>query len=264
MYLSYLKMDALEELQATLSDNLDCYTNNASWLGDWFGERQWFVQSGICVDDFTLKYPEVSKKYDLENTITLYNAMRHLTITQATDERLWTFLTHETFWKYMRLRWPAEKYIDPKNNEEDEGFEDVEGAKVKDPRQNIQEHYFFMSNPDRALIRNGLSRLWWYGYSSYDENRENPYELTAILLSKLDITQNLLERSYSRNPNITRTVLSVLAKQLDKGRPLPNRKQFRELTKYLNRIGGVTVLDALDIQDLERIIENKLVKLGCK
>ncbi|WP_367869913.1 DUF6339 family protein [Paenibacillus larvae] len=46
----------------------------------------------------------------------------------------------------------------------------VESYLDKDkPEEAIKERYFLMANRDRALIRNGIARLWWYGYVSYDE-----------------------------------------------------------------------------------------------
>ncbi|MEV2908009.1 DUF6339 family protein [Paenibacillus larvae] len=52
----------------------------------------------------------------------------------------------------MRKRWPVESYLDKDK-----------------PEEAIKERYFLMANRDRALIRNGIARLWWYGYVSYDE-----------------------------------------------------------------------------------------------
>jgi hypothetical protein len=45
-----------------------------------------------------------------------------------------------------------------------------------------------------ALLRNGAARLWWSAHLSYDPDRENQYELTAVLLARLDTAKNLLER----------------------------------------------------------------------
>lgn len=235
----------LAQLLTDIEVNLEKYTKNEPWLSDYFGSNDWRIESNISTGDFELHLPLENDKFDLENARIIYESLRHLSITQATDERLWSYLTHTEFWKYMRLRWPAESYI---NN-----------PRINKPSDNIREHYFFKSNPDRSLIRNGIARLWWYGYISYDDTRSDPFELTTILLKKLDITQQLLERSYSRNPIISKTILSVLLEWERSGRPFPNRVQFRELTKHINRMGGVTILDSLDQNDIEKIVVDKLV-----
>src|SRR5688572_9901109 len=47
------------------------------------------------------------EKSDLENCILLYNGLK-LNETQASDSRLWTYLSHVVFWNYMRKRWAVE------------------------------------------------------------------------------------------------------------------------------------------------------------
>lgn len=57
----------------------------------------------------------------------------------------------------------------------------------------IEARYFVAQNEGRALLRNGIARLWWVAHLSHDATRNNPYELTAALLYTLDITQQILE-----------------------------------------------------------------------
>jgi hypothetical protein len=185
--------------------------------------------------------PDENGLHDLENTKRLYDALKHLAPDQAADERLWAQMAHTLYWHYMRKRWPLENKTNP----------DVY----------IRERYFFASNRDRALVRNGLARLWWYGYTSYDETRENPYELTAILLYTLDIAQNLLERSFSRNACIVKGVLNGILKWRAERRSMPVRGAFRSIMRHLNRIGGVTVLDALSEAQIRGTVINKLEEL---
>lgn len=245
MRIYYVREAYLDQLRADIKNNKTLYQQNDPWLEGYFGNLNWSLQSNIVSEDFRLIHPQGNEHFDLENTKRVFNAMRRLTISQATDERLWVYLTHVTFWEYMRVRWPAETYIDKSTF-----------------TNSIIERYFFMGNRDRALIRNGLSRLWWYGYVSYDETRDDPYELTAMLLSKLDIAQSLLERSFSRNPLITKTVLEVLANLHLNNKTLPNREQFRKLMMYLNQLGGVTILDSLEPKEIQILLYEKISKLA--
>ena len=243
MRVCYVREAYLEQIRADIKHNKTLYQQNASWVEEYFGNMNWFLPSNVVVEDFQLLHPQGKEHFDLENTKRVYNAMKGLTISQATDERLWVYLTHVTFWEYMRVRWPAESYA------------------IKSTFKNsIIERYFFMGNRDRALIRNGISRLWWYGYVSYDETRDDPYELTAMLLRKLDIAQSLLERSFSRNSLITKTVLEVLANLHQNHKTLPNREQFRN-NDYLNQLGGVTILDSLEPKEIQTLLYEKISKL---
>lgn len=244
MNIMYLREAHLDILKSAIHNNIDFYQKDDSWLDSFFADDGgWFLPSNVHVDEIELIEPNNNEHFDLENTKILYSALKDLTISQASDERLWAYFTHVTFWKYMRLRWPVEKYIEKPLNES---------------AKNIRERYFFSSKP---LVRNGIARLWWYGYVSYDENRNDPFELTNIMLSKLDIAQNLLERNFSLNNKITKAILSVLSDMEHKNKPSPTRKEFRELSKYINLIGGVTILDALSRDEVKKIIINKIEKL---
>lgn len=238
MNLLYLQETQLEKLRKSIENNRSYYQQDDVWLNQFFGSEPWQYPTNINVQDIVLKLPEGTRElFDFENTKTLYSAMKKLSISEATDERLWVHLTHVVFWDYMRKRWSVT----------DETSETV-----------IRERYFFTSNRDRSLIRNGLARLWWYGYVSYDETRADPFELTKILLEKSDLTQNLLERSLSRNSTLTRAILSVLAEREKANKPFISREEFRQLSKYINFLGGVTILDALSLEDLMKMIREKI------
>ena len=247
MKLKYIKNGERDDLKANIRNNIDSYELNSQWLVDYFVGDNWFRESKYHMpDNVQLKIPEgANRLFDFENTKIIYEAFKDIPLSVAIDERFWSYLTHVTFWEYMRKRWPVEN-----------------GKKSPDgPIGYLREHYFFMPNKDRALIRNGISRLWWYGYLTYDDTRDNPFELTEALLEKLDIAQQLLERSYSRNQIITRTILSLLVEKKIAGESFSIRQKFRALVMHLNALGGVTILDALNESDIRDIVEIKLEQL---
>lgn len=239
----------LDQVHANLINLLPKYTEDKRWIEEFFGAAPWSCETSLFLPAGTeLLLPEQGKHHDLENAKRIHTALRHLTIAQATDERLWAWMTHVQFWEYMRARWPVESYMG--------GSATPSGIAI-----NVKDRYFFTGNRDRALVHNGLARLWWYGHVSYDASREDPYELTAILLQKLDIAQSLLERSISRNPSVTRAVLRLLVEQKAEGRDLAVRNNFRTLVKHLNRLGGIAVLDLLSEDDIKDELEVKVREL---
>lgn len=245
MNINYISDSSLDDIKSNIKNNISRYSSDNPWIDEYFGSEQWSFPSKIRIEDIDLHMPISSTvHFDLENTKKVYSALKDLTLVQACDERMWAYLTHHTFWNYMRVRWPVESYLDKEQ-----------------PESAIRERYFFMTNKGRALVRNGIARLWWYGYVSYDEERTDPFELTSMLLSKLDIAQSLLERVFSGNRDITRAVLSVLY-QKDKLEGIAvSRNVFRSLMMYINQLGGVTILDALERSELEKLIEIKLNSL---
>ena len=181
-------------------------------------------------DDFEFAIPDSESSYDLVNSKRVFLALKELTPVQAADERLWAYLAHTVGWRYMRTRWDVDKFRG--------------GAEKR--RQYIRDRYFFMPNRDRALVRNGIARLWTYAYVTYDENRADPFELTAVLLQKLDIAQQLLERSFSRVPHLPRAVMEVVRTYPQDELDLTDRGAFRDIVRHINRVGGVTILDLLN------------------
>jgi len=248
-YMKCFRQAHLDQLKAAVLSNLARYKEDESWIAGFFEGPSWEVDSQVVLaEPVELVLPESNNHNDLENTRRLHGGLRSLKISQATDERLWAYLAHVTYWSYMRARWPAESYLG-------------ETRTSRDSAANIRERYFFMTNRDRALVRNGVARLWWYGHVSYDETRDDPYELTEVLLRKLDIAQSLLERSFSRNPSVCKVVLSVLKAEQQRGKDFSERNRFRALMQHLNMLGGVTVLDALSEEDLHAELERKIAEL---
>jgi hypothetical protein len=145
----------------------------------------------------------------------------------------------------MRKRWPAEQYMG------EDKF-----------KENIQTRYLFMADRSRALIRNGIARLWWYGYCSYDESRKDPFELTGVLLKNLDVTQSILERAFSRSAKVTKAMLGALLDRELSGKPFYVRDKVREVAKYLVQVGGVIIVDALDEVELRNLVNGKIEQLS--
>jgi hypothetical protein len=244
--IKYLKHGSVADIKANVAGLVEKYGKEATWLDEHFGNDAWFAETKhTSPENITLKMPDGIQRFDAENAKIIYSAFMGLPLTLAIDERFWSYLTHVVFWDYMRKRWPIENALQLADG----------------PVKYLREHYFFMGNRDRALIRNGISRLWWYGYISHDATRENPFELTEVLLEKLDIAQQLLERSYSRNGTITKTILSMLVEKQAIGEPFSHRSLFRPVVMHLNAIGGVTILDALIEDDIREIVNRKLAEL---
>ena len=84
---------------------------------------------------------------DAENIQRVYNHMKSLSDSQASDERIWVAYTFSVFLDYMKYRWSSSTVIDMEN------------------------HYLFNYSSQRSLFRNGISRLWWIGRITYDETR---------------------------------------------------------------------------------------------
>jgi len=227
--------------RSEIKKNLDNYTSDYSWI------TTYTYNSKICLET-NFKLPEnfiLNKdSEDIDNSIITFNALKDLSRTQAADPRLWTYLTHVKFWEYMRARWPLER--------------STAGDKVN----YIRERYFVSSNNSRSLIRNGIGRLWWYSYLTYDKTRSDPFELTKILLSQQDIAAQITERSFSRNRKLIFPILDFIRvnpriNELN----IPSRTVIRKLLISLNFKGGVCLLDNLSHKEVMDYLASILRKI---
>jgi len=233
MRLRVLKKDSLEALKKIASATTEWYHRKEPWLQEFFRGGAYFYETGILLPEIQLMTSNCEpSSTDLENSKRIYEALKNrINPVQAAEERLWAYLCHETFWDYMIWRWRPEKDSIIKNR------------------------YCFEGGSSRALSRNGISRLWWFAYLTYDESRVDPYELTAVLLRSQDIQHNLLERSLGRNRNVLHAVLDFLKQHPEIG----GKEQYVKIGKTLNRLGGVRLLDSLSPEEIRNYLEQKLL-----
>lgn len=244
MALRILRESFGKKLLDSVLANAERYTKDKSWIHEFADGKPWFLETRFApASNLELLKPEGDDKKDVENSIRVHKALSFLSPVQARDPRLWTRLAHDEFWSYMRSRWEVERCGD-----------DAEKAK-----KFIVERYFIAQNQSRALLRHGIARLWWYGHTTFDPSRPKPYELTSVLLSKLDITQTILERRLGRAPHVMSGFLEFLLRHSAElmGSGDGKRAQIRHLAKHLNLYGGSTLLDCLGKTDIMSILEDE-------
>lgn len=219
MKLRYIKPFYLDELNRIDVEVLrEKIKTSSNILEDLFSGEDWYAESRIDwsgnVDFITEGEPS---SRDADNAIRLHKELGDkITHTQATDPRLWVYLSHVKFVEYMKWRWPIELC-------------------------NFKDRYLVNGRDSRALSRNGIARLWWFAHLTYDQNRVDHYELTKIFLQNQNIQHNLLERSFGRNKNVLHSVLDFIQAypHLFKN----NKGNLETLGKAINRKGGAILLD---------------------
>ena len=198
-----------------------------------------FLDTSFDFEDFELDTSQQkSSLTDLEYIKRVYNHMRFLSESQASDERIWASLCFGRYLDYMKYRWPAENENEMANR------------------------YLFNYAIQRSLFRNGISRLWWMGKVTYDQKRNNAYELTEFICTDTDYMESIFGRNFTNNPVIIRGVLSALSDANKSGIKV-DRFTVREIAKYINILGGTYILDCLSYDDIYDKVYTKL-KAGYK
>ncbi len=214
------------------------------------------IESTIKVNPESLKLRYAEKEEsvldDLENAIALYEAFPGLNETQASDTRLWTYLTHVSLRDYVAKRWPLSG-----------SFEQVsKDAKAKEAATNyILSHWFATGGNDRSLRRNAVARLWWAVRLTRapwerdpeffaDLNKEtDPYHFTRVLFSTQDIYQQVLERALGRDNRLLVTILEFIAEHPD-----IKREEIRDFMKELNLALSIRNFSLLDRQEMRKAV----------
>lgn len=147
---------------------------------------------------------------DAENAIELYQSLqpldgdrrRPLTTVEASDRRLWAYMTHGPYLDYCRERFPEFK-------EESANY--------------IRDHWFFGRG---RLRRNALSRLWWAAqltvcpWQADPEleflTKEDQFYYTRVLTKVQDIYQGIVERDFGRSLKVRILLLDVLDRFQDR------------------------------------------------
>ncbi len=180
---------------------------------------------------------------DADNALLFYEALNELSPHQATDERLWAYLCHNSCSAYVAWRWLGRR---PGGSE----------AAVK----KVRNHFFARRNGSRSLVRdNGVSRLWWLGYIAHQTDPQFPRSFLEILLHRQDVRSALIERpAVSMNLDVLKVIYSVMQEhwQQNPG-DLFARETFRTWMVNINRRGGVVLLDALPEPALRALLRDE-------
>lgn len=246
MQLGFFTEEAYDKLVNDISANAEKYITDGEWLNEYFGSNDYYKISTVEVDKFTPSYVPGKKDDaqksldDLVNTRLVYDAFKNLTPLQASNKYMWTYLCHVVpeYQTYIRDRW------------------------LQEARENTIKTRFFVTTPGSLLNDNALSRLWWYGYLTYDKNDRNPYALTEVLLTNQTICTDVMDTFNRMNPKRMKGVLLAIKdfkNELDGSEGITD--YFRECKKYLNHYAAVTALEFLDSSEIRDLAFNYMKKL---
>lgn len=247
MLLGYFTEEGYDKLLDAIPENTEKYGQQDEWLRDFFGSADgYYKMSSVDVRKFTPSYSPGKKddrqksQEDLMNTRLIYDAFMSLTPLQASNKYMWTYLCHAVpeYRAYIADRW------------------------MQDERENTVRSRYFVTTPGTLLNDNALSRLWWYGYLTYDPSSSNHYALTEILLMNQTICTDVMDTFNRMNPERMRGVLLAIKDFRDSiGEGEGITDYFRECKKYLNHYAAVTTLEFLDSDEIRTLAYEYMMKI---
>ena len=225
MKLQLISQDSIDIIKSNLEiwkTRFDA--DDATWLEEKLEGMLFLPTSYEDIPDFELVMDGDNPfATEAKNVEIVYSNLQFLTDSQASDERLWAGLGLSYFWKYIKYRWA------------------IDGRSSVDTLRN---HFFFGMGPRVSLTRQGVARLWWIGRLTYDGQRSDPFELTKLVCEQASFIPDILERNTSNNPRIVHAFLDALLALRVEGITI-TAELVRELSKYLNVLGGTYLLDCL-------------------
>lgn len=229
----------------TLLKNLRDHGLFRNYLGKTFiyDASEVIEKTTVKSDPPALLIPNDGNKYDLENGKIIFESYRDMDPLDATDARMWTYLSHVTYWDYMLARRPIEKQPDNKKAEY------------------IINHWFIDSLSPGKLLRQDIAMLWWNVYLTYDDSRKNPYELTEELFSMLDYTRHLLPGTQGRNKDFVHALLEFVIENPDLFAKYKETRVRHIMTKA-NYLAGYKSFTSLNKKDIKLIFAKYKSELG--
>ncbi|MDR0850142.1 MAG: hypothetical protein LBN07_01510 [Christensenellaceae bacterium] len=249
MNIPYFTNSAYSNLKENIKENKDRYIKNDDWLKKYFMEvdiQEFYKTSSVYVNFPTLltengKLSDADKcSQDLTNVKILYSALKDkISPQQASNYLMWTAVAHMVYPAYILARWQKD-------------YGEI----------NFEERFFATRGRQSLIYYNAISRLWWCGYISYDEEckNTNPFHLTEVLFTAQEFCKDFTDTAYSMNKTIARGVLRAVKGVKEKIGEKSISDCFRDFNKYFNRYGAVTVLDYLSEEEVTELTKKYMLE----
>lgn len=171
-------------------------------------------------------------KDDFENAKLFFEAYKDMSPIIASQESIWAYLAHAEYFKYVKERW---------------------GITSDTSATTIIDHFFVTSII--KITRNGLARLWWPVYLTYDKNSEDPYHLTKLFFENTQIVLSMSESQFFSIKPLTHGVLEYFEEHPEINR---SKENINKIMTYFNKLGGVRDLALVDKTFYKHTIENEI------
>lgn len=243
MKIHFMKEEALVYFKNNVESNIEHYLNQDNqWIYEKYAKYKGNGESPFAI--FKLEVPEFQldmsaekpESTDCINVQILYNALKDISDTQASDERFWVGLAHSELWDYMQYRCKYDKH-------------NLSAGK-------IQTNFFYNNGQKRSLILHPLARMWWVGRLTYDSTQKEPYGALAYMQKDFSTkVLSLFSSNFTNNPVIARSILNAIS-ELEYSGIKVARDAYLEIIRYVNYLGGIVILDYLTEEELKKKIKN--------
>lgn len=189
-------------------------------------------------------------KNNCSSAIALFEAYPTISALQATDNRLWIYLSIADLFGYVKSKWAS-------------SFPDKEDPdRIEKMKTNIRIHWFGLQKDSNSFapMRHALANLWWSVYISIDRKAntsEEKYKYTQLLFQNETFRTRTATGFLGRNREALYGILDFMV-ECPEVFEKSKENVFLEITKFLNCIGGSIELSFMRRDFfLEQLVKNK-------
>ena len=233
----YFSDRVLGDLRKNIESNLSRYRGDG--FDDLADDTGWDVSLGIEFDrkmlnGLDLSTPKNVSEIDRVNSKIVGEAFSGLDPSVANEERIWVRIAHVEAFEYAKARWL--------------------GAEEDDKLIKQVSDHFFASGQTAIRDDQALSRLWW----NYEVARacapDDIEGALSLILRSADIRSNFVERIWmTSRQGIASSVLRVMRED---SWITNEESNFRDFMKSLNRFGGGIVFETMNVDEIDKFVEN--------
>lgn len=243
MNLIYISQDAIDDLKVNFVRYKRHFQDETNeWFVERFTTNGWMHESKIQVSDIVLDMDDDYNISDRRNIEIIYNELCGLSPSLASDERLWAGMLFCQFWNYVKYRRKEEL--------------------VSGNERDILNSFLFLRGIKRSCFMNCLSRLWWTGHMLYDTQATDHYQAVDIICEHAYASNIILisSNNFIANKSLALGIMDCITKRKAAGEKI-GRYHFVEANKYLNCLGGASLLDVMTREEVRDKVNARLNKL---
>lgn len=221
---------------------------NKTELSGIFSDPKNVIESELEFDYKELILRSKDSQADVENIEIIWESLKHLTPSEASNEKLWVALENTCYIDYHldALKLISEKY--------------------KKSSIISQTTFSNENGRKRSLVINNISTLWWIAYYTVDEKAKDIFHHTKRYVTGTyrGNAVGYFSSNITNNKEITLGTLDAIYELVDEGKMKETREAYTEANKFLRIIGAVISLDSLTREEIKAKVKENLLKMNVK
>ncbi len=211
------------------------HPNDSSWLKEYLGFDPYEVKE-YSIEDFTLKLSENYDEVLFENSVILYEHLKHLPRYILCDPRFWAWITFEKAYE-------------------------VAYATSNLTNSSVIGSSWLITNSRRSLMLGVVSRFFFMVQISVEETKADKYELTQYLVTNMETYRGFCYRNMGMLKNVTLAVIRAQKDICDRLNMTLLDSQSAEMLKETSKIGSVMLVDVMSQEEIYELIVPKFLKI---